>query len=112
MLGLLVIIPIRMILEEAMAPAVIAQSEGGRGAAPALQARALTFARKAAKREDAAVVEPYCAIRAPTGDMVSLHQVGKTVTLCCLTERLTSAIKLFQLGQALVGVEGMMPEAA
>ena len=81
MLGLLVIIPTRMILGEEMAPAVIEETEAGRGATPALQARALTFARQAAKREDAAVVEPYCAIRVPTGDMVSLHQAGKTVPL-------------------------------
>ena len=62
--------------------------------------------------EDAAVVEPFCAIRSPTRDMVSLHQTGKTVTFWFLTERLTSAIKLLQLGQALADLEGMMPEAA
>ena len=44
-LGLMVIIPIRMIVEEEIAPAVIEQTEAGRGTAPALQARALTFAR-------------------------------------------------------------------
>ena len=103
-LGLVVIIPIRMIAEEEIAPAVIEQSEADRRAALALRARALKFAGYAAKREDAEMVEPFCAIRAPTGNMVSLHQAGKTVTLGCLTERPTSAIKLLQLGQNLVTV--------